>query len=120
MVPLGYGMPGFGGYAPPASTHTPLLSSDQPDDDSVPYPSIIDFIEAMITKYPQRQALRTAGETFESLRLYDISEITALTVDELGTEKFGNVVLGDAQFLLTRVEKEVKRLNKLAKQARLH
>ncbi|KAJ7240071.1 hypothetical protein C8J57DRAFT_1372045, partial [Mycena rebaudengoi] len=120
MPPLGYGMPGFPGYAAmlPAAEHRPMLSSDSPDD-PIAYPSVIEFIESLVASAPQRYALRTLGETLDSLHLFDISEIKDLTVDQLGTEKFGKVVLGDAQYLLTKVVKEVKRLDKLAKRSRL-
>ncbi|KAJ7122385.1 hypothetical protein C8R44DRAFT_981519 [Mycena epipterygia] len=127
MQPLGYGMAGFPGYPqipppqhhdPPfAAAHRPMLSSDPPDD-ATSYPSVIDFIETLIIKAPQRQALRALGETLDSLHLFDTNEITGLTVNELATEKFGNIILGDAQFLLVQVAKEVKRLDKLAKRAR--
>lgn len=102
----------------PAAEHRPMLSSDSPDD-PIAYPSVIEFIESLVASAPQRYALRTLGETLDSLHLFDISEIKDLTVDQLGTEKFGKVVLGDAQYLLTKVVKEVKRLDKLAKRSRL-
>jgi hypothetical protein len=43
------------------------------------------------------------GETLDSLHFYQIDEIVALTVDELGTERFGFVVPGDATYLLDKV-----------------
>lgn len=127
MPPLGYGLPGFPGYphaavAPPLPPtpvmHHPMLSSDPADDSGPSYPSIIDFIESLIAKVPQRQALREIGETLDSLHFFDINEITHLTASDFGTEKFGNIVLGDAQYLLTQVGKEVKRLDKAARRAR--
>ncbi|KAJ7133863.1 hypothetical protein C8R43DRAFT_956400 [Mycena crocata] len=110
----------FGGYPPvahPTSTRPSMMSSDPVDDDGTSYPSIIDFIEGLIAKSPQRQSLREVGETLDALQFFDINEIVGLTVEDLGTEKYGNVVAGNAQFLLTRVVKEVKRLDKLAKRA---
>lgn len=125
MPPVGYGMPGFQvpGYMPmpagiPAPTHHPVMSSDPPDD-AAAYPLIIDFIETLITKVPQRHSLRVAGQSLRTLAYYGIDEITSLTVDDFGTEKFGNIVRGDAEYLLGQVKKEVKRLDKLARRARL-
>jgi hypothetical protein len=54
----------------------------------------------------------------DSLHYFDINEIVTLTVEELGTDKFGNVLVGDAQYLLTQAKKEVKRLDKEARRAR--
>jgi hypothetical protein len=87
------------------------MSSDLPDDVCT-YPSIIDFIETLITKVPQRQSLREAGLNLHTLHYYGIDEITTLTADEFGTDKFGNVLRGDAEYLLGQVRKEVKRLDK--------
>ncbi|KAJ7355350.1 hypothetical protein DFH08DRAFT_1052210, partial [Mycena albidolilacea] len=88
-----------------------VLSSDPPDED-VSYPSITDFIATLIHVIPQRESLRSVGETLDSLHFYQINEIVALTVDELGTERFGFVVPGDATYLLDKVRREVKRLDK--------
>ncbi|KAF8160542.1 hypothetical protein K438DRAFT_1985644 [Mycena galopus ATCC 62051] len=95
----------------------PQLSSDPPEE-NVSYPSIIDFVAMLIQAVPQRAELRTVGETLDSLHFYQIDEIVSLTVDDLGTERFGFVVPGDATYLLERARKEVKRLDKLARRAR--
>jgi hypothetical protein len=94
-----------------------MMSSDPVKEDGITYLSIITFIEALIAKAPQRHGLREVGETLDSLRFYQIDEITALTTEERGVENFGNVVLGDAQYLLRQVGNEVKRLQKLARHA---
>lgn len=122
MPPHGYGFPGFPGYpqmpaAPPAPTHHAVMSSDPPDDTGS-YPSVIGFIDTLVAKVPQRASLRDAGEMLDSLHYFDINEIVTLTVEELGTDKFGNVLVGDAQYLLTQAKKEVKRLDKEARRAR--
>ncbi|KAF8144815.1 hypothetical protein K438DRAFT_1782438 [Mycena galopus ATCC 62051] len=95
----------------------PQLSSDPPEE-NVSYPSIIDFVAMLIQAVPQRAQLRTVGETLDSLHFYQIDEIISLTVDDLGTERFGFVVPGDATYLLERARKEVKWLDKLARRAR--
>jgi hypothetical protein len=95
-----------------------MMSSDPVEEDGITYPSITAFIEALITKAPQRHGLREVSETLDALRFYQIDEITALTTEELGSDKFGNIVLGDAQYLLKQVGSEVKRLEKLARRAR--
>ncbi|KAJ7200189.1 hypothetical protein GGX14DRAFT_400871 [Mycena pura] len=123
MPPVGYGMPGFQipGYmpaGPPAPAHHAVMSSDPPDD-AAAYPSIVDFIETLIAKVPQRQSLREAGQNLDALAYYNIDELTTLTVDEFGTDKFGNILRGNAEYLLGQVKKEVKRLDKLARRARL-
>ncbi|KAJ7832404.1 hypothetical protein B0H14DRAFT_2592071 [Mycena olivaceomarginata] len=126
MQPGGYGIPGYPGFPmpplfpqfPPAPTRQPMMSSDPIEEDGISYPSIIDFVETLITKAPQRFGLRDVGETFDSLHFFQINEITSLTAQELGTEKFGSVLLGDAQFLLKDATAEVKRLEKQAKRAR--
>ncbi|KAJ7716066.1 hypothetical protein B0H16DRAFT_1801847 [Mycena metata] len=126
MPPAAYGMPGFPGYpqtpvapaAPPARALPPVLSSDPADDFAPSYPSITDFIETLIAKTPQRHSLREVAETFDSLHFFDINEIVHLTANDLGDTKFGGVILGDAQFLVKEVAKEVKRLEKVAKRAR--
>jgi hypothetical protein len=92
-----------------------MMSSDPIEEDGILYPSIIAFIESLITKAPQRVGLRAVGETLDSLHFFEINEIITLTAQELGTEKFGNVVLGDAQHLLKQAASEVKRLEKQAK-----
>ncbi|KAJ7761290.1 hypothetical protein B0H14DRAFT_2634078 [Mycena olivaceomarginata] len=68
MPPLGYGMPGFPGYPqmPVPSHYNPGMSSDAPDDADA-YPLIIDFIETLITKAPQWESLRDAGQMLKSL-----------------------------------------------------
>jgi hypothetical protein len=126
--PSGYGVPGYPGYpqppllpqfAPPLPPPVPpMMSSDPVEEDGITYPSITAFIEALITKAPQRHGLREVSETLDALRFYQIDEITALTTEELGSDKFGNIVLGDAQYLLKQVGSEVKRLEKLARRAR--
>ncbi|KAJ7346310.1 hypothetical protein DFH08DRAFT_810142 [Mycena albidolilacea] len=55
--------------------------SSNPSEEDVSYPSITNFIAMLI----------------------HINEIVALTVDELGTERFGFVVPGDATYLLDKV-----------------
>ncbi|KAJ7816281.1 hypothetical protein B0H14DRAFT_3148669 [Mycena olivaceomarginata] len=126
MQPGGFAVPGYPGYLqaplfpqfPPTPAQQPMMSSDPIEPDGITYPSVIDFIEALIMKAPQRIALRDVGETLDSLHFFEINEITTLTAQELGTEKFGSVVLGDAQYLLKQVQSEVKRLEKQAKRAR--
>jgi hypothetical protein len=126
MQPGGFAVPGYPGYLqaplfpqfPPTPAQQPMMSSDPIEPDGITYPSVIDFIEALIMKAPQRIALRDVGETLDSLHFFEINEITMLTAQELGTEKFGSVVLGDAQYLLKQVQSEVKRLEKQAKRAR--
>ncbi|KAJ7233354.1 hypothetical protein C8J57DRAFT_1532473 [Mycena rebaudengoi] len=107
MPPVGYGMPGFqmSGYmpipaGPPAPMHHPVMSN-------------------LITKVPQRQSLWEAGQNLRALAYYDIDEIITLTVDEFRTDKFGNVLQGDAEHLLGQAKKEVKRLDKIARRAQL-
>ncbi|KAJ7846399.1 hypothetical protein B0H14DRAFT_3138848 [Mycena olivaceomarginata] len=117
------GAPGYPGYPffpqfPPAPARQSMLSSDPIEPDGVTYPAIIDFIETLIAKAPQCIALRDIGQTLDSLRFYEINEITTLTAQDLETEKFGSVVLGDAKYLLKQVQSEVKRLEKQAKLAR--
>ncbi|KAJ7847795.1 hypothetical protein B0H14DRAFT_3674628 [Mycena olivaceomarginata] len=121
----GYGMPGFQmpGYmpvpaGPSAPTHHLAMSSDPPDDAGT-YPLIVDFIETLIAKVPQRQSLREAGQNLHTLAYYNIDELTTLMVDEFGTDKFGNILRGNAEYLLAQVKKEVKRLDKVARRARL-
>ncbi|KAF7377159.1 hypothetical protein MSAN_00135100 [Mycena sanguinolenta] len=126
MQPGGYAVPGYPGYLqaplfphpPPTPARQPMMSSDPIEPDGIIYPSVIDFIETLITKAPQRIALRGVGETLDSLHFFEINEITSLTTQELGTEKFGSVVLGDAQYLLKQVQSEVKRLEKQARRGR--
>ena len=127
MQPGGYTVPRYSGYLqaplfpqfPPAPVRQPaMMSSDPIEPDGIAYPSVIDFIETLITKVPQRIALRGVGETLDSLHFFEINEITILTAQQLGTEKFGSVVLGDAEYLLKQVQSEVKRLEKQAKRAR--
>ncbi|KAJ7832875.1 hypothetical protein B0H14DRAFT_3871832 [Mycena olivaceomarginata] len=124
MPPLfGGSLPGYHPHPPatpqlPSSSAIhPQLSSDPPEED-VSYPSITDFIAMLIRAIPQRESLRSVGETLDSLHFYQINEIVALTVDELGTERFGFVVPGDATYLLDKVRREVKRLDKVARRAR--
>ncbi|KAJ7135125.1 hypothetical protein C8R46DRAFT_1048062 [Mycena filopes] len=102
----------------PGRALPPMFSSDPPDEFAPSYPLIAAFIESLISKTPQRHSLRDVAETFESLRFFDISEITDLTAKDLGEPKFGSVILGDAQFLVKEVAKEVKWLDKLARRAR--
>jgi hypothetical protein len=92
------------------------MSSD-PSDDADAYPLIVDFIETLIDKVPQRQSLREAGQNLRALAYYGIDEITTLTVDEFGIDKFGNILRGDAEYLLGQVRREVKRLDKVARRA---
>jgi hypothetical protein len=92
------------------------MSSDPPDDAGA-YPSVTDFIEGLIARVPQRQALREAGEVLDSLHYYDLNEITSLTAEELGSDKFGSILRGDAEYLLTQARREVKRLDKVASRA---
>ncbi|KAJ7717175.1 hypothetical protein B0H14DRAFT_3522057 [Mycena olivaceomarginata] len=114
------GFPSYHPHLPPAqqlpseSAIHPMLSSDPPDDD-VAYPSIIDFIAGLIRVVPGREGLRAVGETLDSLHYFQIDEIVSLTVDDLGTVRFGTVVPGDATYLLEKVRREVKRLDKLAR-----
>ncbi|KAJ7663360.1 hypothetical protein DFH06DRAFT_1324830 [Mycena polygramma] len=126
MPPLGFGPPPtFPGYPhppsapqlPPAQAHSSMMSSDPPDD-AASYPAVIEFIANLIRVVPQRESLRAVGETLDSLHYFQINEITDITIDELGTDRFGNVAPGDAQYLLTQARKEVKRLDKLARRAR--
>ncbi|KAJ6486629.1 hypothetical protein C8R45DRAFT_930267 [Mycena sanguinolenta] len=127
MPPLFPGQPpaflGYHPYPPAAqqlpsgSAIHPMLSSDPPDDD-VSYPSVIDFIATLIHAVPGQEGLRTVGETLDSLHFFQIDEIVSLTVDDLGTVRFGTVVPGDAAYLLDKVRKEVKRLDKLARRSR--
>jgi hypothetical protein len=121
----GYGMPGFQmpGYmpvpaGPSAPTHHLAMSSDPPDDAGA-YPLIVDFIETLIAKVPQRQSLREAGQNLRTLAYYNIDELTTLTVNEFGTDKFGNILRGNAEYLLAQMKREVKRLDKVARRARL-
>ncbi|KAJ6468757.1 hypothetical protein C8R45DRAFT_937960 [Mycena sanguinolenta] len=72
---------------PSSSAIHPHLLSDPPEED-VSYPSITNFIMMLIRTVPQ----------FEKLR----------------TERFGFVVPGDATYLLDKVQREVKRLDKVA------
>lgn len=119
MPPVGYGYPGWQmPSAPPAApSRDPVMSSDPPDDAGA-YPSVTDFIEGLIARVPQRQALREAGEVLDSLHYYDLNEITSLTAEELGSDKFGSILRGDAEYLLTQARREVKRLDKVASRAR--
>ncbi|KAF8161921.1 hypothetical protein K438DRAFT_1985443 [Mycena galopus ATCC 62051] len=122
----GYGIPAYTGYPqpplipqfPPAPARQPMMSSDPVEEDGISYPSVITFIETLIDKAPLRVGLHAVGETLDSLHFFEINEITTLTTQELGTEKFGSVVLGDAQFLLKQAGMEVKRLEKQARCAR--
>ncbi|KAJ7933350.1 hypothetical protein B0H13DRAFT_2507005 [Mycena leptocephala] len=123
MPPLfGGSLPGYHPHPPAApqlpsgSAIHPQLSSDPPEED-VSYPSITDFVATLIRAVPQREGLRSVGETLDSLHFYQINEIVALTVDELGTERFGFVVPGDATYLLDKARREVKRLDKVARRA---
>ncbi|KAJ7847578.1 hypothetical protein B0H14DRAFT_3453663 [Mycena olivaceomarginata] len=123
MPPLfGGSLPGYHPHPPAApqlpssSAIHPQLLSDPPEED-VSYPSITDFVARLILVVPQREGLRSVGETLDSLHFYQIDEIVALTVDELGTERFGFVVPGDATYLLDKVRREVKRLEKMARRA---
>ncbi|KAJ7026054.1 hypothetical protein C8F04DRAFT_1126520 [Mycena alexandri] len=129
MQPLGFGMPGFPGYPPPPylqpppapqfpSPRRPMLSSDPADELGVLYPSIIAFINHLVNLHPERQGLGDVGDALNTLRFFDISEIIDLTAADLGTDQFGNAALGDAQFLVKHVKKEVKRLEKAARRAR--
>ncbi|KAJ7687485.1 hypothetical protein B0H17DRAFT_1203548 [Mycena rosella] len=93
-----------------------LIMSSDPPDDAAAYPLII---ETLITKVPQWHSLREVGQSLRTLAYYGIDEITNLTVDDFGTEKFGNILRGDAEYLLGQVKKEVKQLDKLARHARL-
>ncbi|KAJ7330469.1 hypothetical protein DFH08DRAFT_940360 [Mycena albidolilacea] len=124
MPPLfGGSLPGYHPHPPAApqlpssSAIHPQLSSDLPEED-VSYPSITDFVARLILAVPQREGLCSVGETLDSLHFYQIDEIVALTVDELGTERFGFVVPGDATYLLDKVRREVKQLDKMARHAR--
>ncbi|KAF8142476.1 hypothetical protein K438DRAFT_2113541 [Mycena galopus ATCC 62051] len=118
--------PGYPGYLhapvfphfPPAPARQSMMSSDPIESDGIVYPAIINFIEALIMKTPQRIALRDISVMLDSLRFYEINEITTLTAQDLETEKFGNVVLGDGNYLLKQVQSEVKRLEKQVKLAR--
>ncbi|KAJ7923174.1 hypothetical protein B0H13DRAFT_2316706 [Mycena leptocephala] len=123
--PGGYGMTGYPavGYAqppplPPVAARQPMMSSDPIEEDAILYPSVIAFIESLITKAPKRVGLRAVGYTLDSLHFFEINELIALTAQELGTEKFGNVMLGDAQYLLKQAASEVQRLEKQAKRTR--
>ncbi|KAJ6474919.1 hypothetical protein C8R45DRAFT_935453 [Mycena sanguinolenta] len=123
MPPLfGGSLPGYHPHPPAApqlpssSTIHPQLSSDPPEED-VSCPSITNFIAMLIRTVPQREGLRSVGETLDSFHFFQINEIVALTVDELGTERFGFVVPGDATYLLNKVRREVKQLDKAARRA---
>jgi hypothetical protein len=92
MLPLFSGsLPGYHPHPPAApqlpssSAIHPQLSSDLPEED-VSCPSITDFVARLILAVPQCEGLRSVGETLDSLHFYQIDEIVALTVDELGTE----------------------------------
>ncbi|KAJ7318334.1 hypothetical protein DFH08DRAFT_819941 [Mycena albidolilacea] len=110
MPPMGYGLTGFPGYMP-----APALTLSCQVICLMTYPLIIDFIETLITKVPQRQSLQEAGLNLHTLHYYGIDEITTL----FGTDKFGNVLRGDAEYLLGQLRKEVKRLDKVVHRARL-
>ncbi|KAJ7917948.1 hypothetical protein B0H13DRAFT_2439624 [Mycena leptocephala] len=101
---------------PSSSAIHPQLSSDPPEED-VSYPSITNFVATLILAVPQCEGHRSVGETLDSLHFYQIDETVALTVDELGTERFGFVIPGDATYLLNKVRREVKRLDKMARRA---
>jgi hypothetical protein len=123
MQPVGGGYPGYlqappFPQFPPTPARQPMMSSDPIEPDGIAYPSIIDFIETLIGNAPQRVTLWAVGEMLDSLRFYEINEIITLTTQDLGTDKFGCVVSGDAQYLLAQVQREVKRLEKQAKHAR--
>ncbi|KAJ7029558.1 hypothetical protein C8F04DRAFT_1116199 [Mycena alexandri] len=135
MQPLGFSMPGFPGYPPPPclqpppapqfrSPRRPMLSSDPADELGVLYRSIIAFINHLVNLHPERQGLGDVGDALNTFRFFDISKIIDLTAADLGTDQFGNAVgtavlitaaLGDAQFLVKHVKKEVKRLEKAAR-----
>ncbi|KAJ7704824.1 hypothetical protein B0H17DRAFT_1175407 [Mycena rosella] len=99
---------------PPTATHHPVMSSDPPDD-AAAYPFIVDFIETLIDKVPQWQSLWEAGQNLRALAYYGIDEIITLVVNNFGTDKFGKILRGDAEYLLGQVKKEVKQLDKVTR-----
>ncbi|KAJ7460369.1 hypothetical protein B0H11DRAFT_2198993 [Mycena galericulata] len=105
------------GVSPPAPAAYPRnpWSQQMP---MAPLGFVIDFIETLIAKLPQREGLRAVGDILDSLHFFDINEIQDLTSDELGSDKYSSILVGDAQYLLKQVKSEVKRLDKAARRAR--
>ncbi|EEB88917.1 hypothetical protein MPER_13052 [Moniliophthora perniciosa FA553] len=88
--------------------HVP--SSDGPDDDSNPYPEIAGFLVALHERHPRRN-LNNFIDVFESKDFYNIDELSKLTIDQLTSSEFG-LSMGNAQFLLGRITKEMKEVDK--------
>jgi hypothetical protein len=92
----------------PSTYHVP--SSDGPDEDINPYPDITSFLTSLEEKYPKRR-LAEYIDVFESKDFYNINEIATLSVEQLKSAEFG-LTMGNAQFLLEKVTKEMKAIDR--------
>ncbi|ESK80916.1 hypothetical protein Moror_1321 [Moniliophthora roreri MCA 2997] len=95
------------------SSITHLPSSDSPDDNSNPYPEIASFLVALHEKHP-RQNLNNFIDIFESKDFYNIDKLSKLTIGQLTSPEFG-LLMENAYFLLGRITKEMKDVDKCQK-----
>lgn len=105
--------------APAASPSTPLApaSSDPPDADMAnPYPTIDDFITKLHERAPKR-GLASFLFCFESQDYYHIDEVSRINAKDLEGPGF-SLTAGNAAFLLAEVEKEIKRVDHMARRAK--
>jgi hypothetical protein len=88
-----------------------MPSSDPPDEDlhKPCYPDITDFITKLDEKHSKRNLVRHIND-FELKDFYTIDEVAKLPNDSLCTQ-FG-FTIGNAQFFLGEVQKEVKRIDR--------
>lgn len=88
-----------------------FLSSDPADEDlqKPSYPDITDFLSKLDEKYPKRNLIRHADD-FESKDFYTIDEVAKLSNDSLCAQF--NFTIGNAQFFLAEIQKEIKRTDR--------
>jgi hypothetical protein len=107
--------------SPSMSSHTldrtRTRSSDSGyDDDKEKYPSISEFFSNLVQRHPHRSSLSSLTYSFEAQDLYSINEIATFSEDKLRSEF--DVTLGNAQFILEQVKKEIKRVDRINQKKR--
>jgi hypothetical protein len=100
-----------------ALKHAASMSSND-DVDRDPYPFVASFFSDLSAQHPSRPALEPLAHKFEMEDLLKIDEVAALTDQQLRVD-FG-LSIGNARFILERVGKEMKRIDRLNAKKKHH
>lgn len=93
-----------------------LSSESGQDENKEDYPTISEFFSKLAHDHPQRYALTTIGISFEAQDLFSIHEIAKFSEDRLCRDF--DISVGNAQFVLEKVSKEVKRIDRINQKKR--